>query len=156
MGTLSSRTPLGLASGEHSQRQGTVTFGADDRTILRRTTGRFEIVADSRNAEYDEYDDSYEVEYDAHYAAGTPPRNRDEWDDEHAQMTAGQADPVAGLDEEWAAHARSMAERPMATGQRPQPSYRAEELISALPVHREAPAERGLRGLLRMRPGPAE
>jgi MinD-like ATPase involved in chromosome partitioning or flagellar assembly len=114
-------------------------------------------VADSRNAEYDEYEDSYDVEYDAHYAAGTVPPNRDQWAAEHAQMTTGQADPVAGLDEEWVAHARAAAaERPPTSGQRPQLSYRADELISALPVHREAPAEKGVRGMLRMRPGQAE
>jgi cellulose biosynthesis protein BcsQ len=37
-----------------------------------------------------------------------------------------------------------------------QPSYRAHELIKALPLPREAPAEKGVRGMLRMRPGAAE
>lgn len=36
------------------------------------------------------------------------------------------------------------------------PSYRADELISALPLPREAPAEKGVRGVLRMRPGASE
>ncbi|ONI73586.1 chromosome partitioning protein [Kribbella sp. ALI-6-A] len=45
--------------------------------------------------------------------------------------------------------------------QHPQPpqrevSYRADELIQALPLPREAPAERGVRSVLRMRPGSAE
>ena len=38
----------------------------------------------------------------------------------------------------------------------PQPSYRADELISALPLPREAPAEKGVRSVLKMRPGAAE
>jgi MinD-like ATPase involved in chromosome partitioning or flagellar assembly len=38
----------------------------------------------------------------------------------------------------------------------PLPSYRADELIQALPAHREAPAEKGVRGMLKMRPGSAE
>lgn len=38
----------------------------------------------------------------------------------------------------------------------PPPSYRADELISALPLPREAPAEKGVRSVLRMRPGTAE
>ncbi|TWD84313.1 MinD-like ATPase involved in chromosome partitioning or flagellar assembly [Kribbella amoyensis] len=42
----------------------------------------------------------------------------------------------------------------------PQPqrevSYRADELIQALPLPREAPAERGMRSMLRMRPGTGE
>ncbi|GAA1517699.1 MinD/ParA family ATP-binding protein [Kribbella lupini] len=42
----------------------------------------------------------------------------------------------------------------------PQPprevSYRAEELMQALPLPREAPAERGVRSVLRLRPGSAE
>ncbi len=111
-------------------------------------------MADSRNNA--EYDDSYDVEYEAHYASGTVPSNRDQWAAEHARIAADQADPVAGLDEEWAAHARAVAERPATGGQRVQLAYRADELISALPVHREAPAEKGVRALLRMRPGAAE
>ena len=114
-------------------------------------------MADARNAEYDdEFDDTYEVEYDAHYAAGTVPQNRDQWAAEHARMAGGDDDAVAGRDEEWVAHARSAAERPVTMGQRPQPSYRADELIQALPAHREAPAEKGVRGMLRMRPGATE
>lgn len=110
-------------------------------------------MADSRkNAEYDEYDDSYEVEYED----GPVPPNRDQWAAEHARIAAEQGDPVDGLDEEWAAHARAVAGRPATSGQRVQLSYRADELISALPVHREAPAEKGVRALLRMRPGAAE
>ncbi|ADB32418.1 ATPase-like protein involved in chromosome partitioning [Kribbella flavida DSM 17836] len=35
-------------------------------------------------------------------------------------------------------------------------SYRADELIQALPLPREAPAERGVRSILRLRPGSAE
>jgi MinD-like ATPase involved in chromosome partitioning or flagellar assembly len=35
-------------------------------------------------------------------------------------------------------------------------SYRADELIQALPLPREAPAERGVRSVLRLRPGSAE
>lgn len=35
-------------------------------------------------------------------------------------------------------------------------SYRAEELMQALPLPREAPAERGVRSVLRLRPGSAE
>jgi cellulose biosynthesis protein BcsQ len=35
-------------------------------------------------------------------------------------------------------------------------SYRADELIQALPLPKEAPAEKGLRAVLRMRPGSAE
>lgn len=38
----------------------------------------------------------------------------------------------------------------------PLPSYRADELIQALPAHREAPAEKGVRGMLKMRPGTSE
>ncbi|TCN37902.1 MinD-like ATPase involved in chromosome partitioning or flagellar assembly [Kribbella orskensis] len=42
----------------------------------------------------------------------------------------------------------------------PQPdrqvSYRADELLQALPLPREAPAEKGVRGVLRLRPGTAE
>ena len=49
-----------------------------------------------------------------------------------------------------------LQDRPTTAGQRPQPTYRADELISALPVHREAPAEKGVRGILGMRPGAAE
>jgi cellulose biosynthesis protein BcsQ len=126
-------------------------------------------VADSRNAEYDDSsddsydenydesdDDSYDVEYDANYAAGTVPPNREQWAAEHARIAAGDGDPIGDRDEEWMAHARAAAERPTTSGQRPQPSYRADELISALPVHREAPAEKGVRGMLRMRPGTAE
>jgi MinD-like ATPase involved in chromosome partitioning or flagellar assembly len=37
-----------------------------------------------------------------------------------------------------------------------QVSYRADELIQALPLPREAPAEKGVRSVLRMRPGTAE
>lgn len=37
-----------------------------------------------------------------------------------------------------------------------QVTYRADELIQSLPLPREAPAERGLRSVLRMRPGSAE
>lgn len=37
-----------------------------------------------------------------------------------------------------------------------QVSYRADELIQSLPLPREAPAERGVRSMLRMRPGTAE
>ncbi|WP_328993870.1 ParA family protein [Kribbella sp. NBC_01245] len=40
--------------------------------------------------------------------------------------------------------------------QQPPPSYRADELISALPLPREAPAEKGVRSVLRMRPGASE
>ncbi|TDW93497.1 cellulose biosynthesis protein BcsQ [Kribbella pratensis] len=35
-------------------------------------------------------------------------------------------------------------------------SYRADELIQALPLPREAPAERGMRSMLKLRPGSAE
>ncbi|HEY3006027.1 MAG TPA: chromosome partitioning protein [Kribbellaceae bacterium] len=38
----------------------------------------------------------------------------------------------------------------------PGQSYNADELISSLPAHREAPAEKGVRAKLRMRPGAAE
>ena len=41
--------------------------------------------------------------------------------------------------------------------QQPQPpSYRSAELIQALPLPREAPAERGVRSVLKMRPGSSE
>lgn len=114
-------------------------------------------MADSDRAQYEgEYDDEYDVEYDAHYAAGLPVGNRDQWAAEHAQIASAGDDEAAGRDEEWIAHARAAAERPVTSGQRPQPSYRADELISALPAHREAPAEKGVRGMLRMRPGGTE
>ena len=35
-------------------------------------------------------------------------------------------------------------------------SYRTDELIQALPLPREAPAERGIRSVLRLRPGSSE
>jgi len=120
---------------------------------------------------------------DSHWADGDPyadSSDRGEWEAAHARAAGAEADPVADREQAWAAHNRASlyrsplppaapgvqppapngqpvpAVQPPPNGAHPGPSYRADELISALPVHREAPAEKGVRSKLRMRPGTAE
>lgn len=81
----------------------------------------------------------------------------DEWAAAHARAAAAEVDPAGERVEEWAAYVRAAHQAQQPAARAPaQPSYRADELIATLPAHREAPAEKGVRGMLRMRPGSAE
>ncbi len=157
----------GATAGSPGGRQGFIRSGGGGGPPPP-TIREFEVVADSQWADRDaEYGD---------FSGG----DRGEWEAAHARAAAADGDGLADREQEWAAHNRAVQMQPYRTPQPPAPnapfaprpgvplpgqvpgepvpgqSYNADELISALPAHREAPAEKGVRGKLRMRPGAAE